>query len=337
MCKNRAMLTGKAATHRVVVLALEGVVAFDMSIASRVFTSASLASGRPLYETLTCTLDGGPVRTTAGFSLLPDHGPEILATADTLVIPGPYEGPLMETRVLPPELKAALDTVPAHTRWVSICTGAFVLAAAGLLDGRTATTHWIHADDLADLHPNVRVNPDVLFVDDGKVLTSAGAAAGIDLCLHIVRTDHGSEVANHAARRVVVPPWREGGQRQFIERPVPQAADAGTSATRQWMSEHLDQPVDLRRLAGHAQMSVRTFTRRFREETGLSPGQWLLRERVERARQLLESTDLSVERVARDAGFGTTASLRQHLSAAVGVSPLAYRRSFTCRRPARPA
>ncbi|QUQ62645.1 helix-turn-helix domain-containing protein [Kutzneria sp. CA-103260] len=331
MCKNRAM------THRVVVLALDGVVAFDLSIASRVFTSASLAAGRPLYETLTCTVDGGPVRTTAGFSLLPDHGPEIIATADTLVIPGPYEGPLMESAELDPRLEAALATAPKDVRWVSICTGAFVLAAAGLLDGREATTHWFHADELAEMHPRVRVNPEVLFVDDGQVLTSAGAAAGIDLCLHIVRTDHGAEVANHAARRVVVPAWRDGGQRQFIERPVPEVTDTGTSATRQWMVEHLDQPLDLRRLAAHARMSVRTFTRRFREETGLSPGQWLLRERVERARHLLESTDLSVERIARDAGFGTTASLRQHLNAAVGVAPLAYRRSFTCRGPARPA
>ncbi len=331
MCKNQAM------THRVVVLALEGVVAFDLSIASRVFTSASLSSGRPLYETLTCTLDGGPVRTTAGFRLMPDHGPEILATADTVVIPGPYEGPLMESKELSPELAAALKTVPEKARWVSICTGAFVLAAAGMLDGREATTHWFHADELAELHPQVHVTPDVLFVDDGQVLTSAGAAAGIDLCLHIVRTDHGSEIANHTARRIVVPAWREGGQRQFIERPVPEVADAGTSATRQWMSEHLDQPVDLRRLAAHARMSVRTFTRRFREETGLSPGRWLLRERVERARHLLESTDLSVERIARDAGFGTTAGLRQHLNAAVGVAPLAYRRNFTCKDPGRPA
>ena len=325
MCKNRAM------THRVVVLALDGVVAFDMSIPSRVFTSASLAAGRPLYETLTCTVDGGPVRTTAGFSLLPDHGPEIVATADTLIIPGPYAGPLMESAVLDPRVAAVLATAPTDVRWVSICTGAFVLAATGMLDGREATTHWCHADELAKLHPTVRVTPDVLFVDDGRVLTSAGAAAGIDLCLHIVRTDHGAEVANHAARRVVVPAWRDGGQRQFIERPVPEVTDAGTSATRQWMVEHLDQPLDLRRLAAHARMSVRTFTRRFREETGLSPGQWLLRERVERARHLLESTDLSVERIARDAGFGTTASLRQHLNAAVGVAPLAYRRTFTCR------
>ncbi|GAA3435214.1 hypothetical protein GCM10018954_048200 [Kutzneria kofuensis] len=171
MCKNRAKAAAiravevaamKQVAHRVVVLALENVVAFDLSIASRVFTSASLAAGRPLYETLTCTLDGGPVRTTAGFRLMPDHGPEILATADTVVIPGPYEGPLMSEPELSPQLKAALDTVPAHARWVSICTGAFVLAAAGLLDGREATTHWCHADELAALHPQVRVTPDVL-------------------------------------------------------------------------------------------------------------------------------------------------------------------------------
>ena len=326
MCKNRAM------THRVVVLALDDVVAFDLSIASRVFTSASLSAGEPLYEVLTCSVDGGPVRTTAGFQLLPEHGPEVLATADTVVIAGPYDGTLMERTELSPEIAAALAKVPANARYVSICTGAFVLAAAGLLHGKHATTHWMHADKMAELFPDVEVNPDVLFMTDGNVLTSAGAAAGIDLCLHIVRLDHGSEVAKHTARRLVVPAWRDGGQRQFIERPVPQDAESSTASTRQWMSTRLGEPVDLRALAAHAQMSVRTFTRRFREETGLSPGQWLLRERVEHAKHLLETTELPVERVAGEAGFGTTASLRQHLHAAVGVAPLAYRRCFSDRR-----
>jgi transcriptional regulator GlxA family with amidase domain len=317
--------------HRVVVLALDGVMPFDVSIPPRVFNSARTADSQPLYETLTCTVDGGPIRTAADFRILPDHGPELLPTADTLIVAGPCEGPLTEQRGLPANLAAALATVPARTRLVSLCTGAFVLAAAGMLDGLEATTHWMHSDQLRDLYPEVRVNPDVLFVDHGSVLTSAGAAAGIDLCLHVVRSDHGSEVANRTARRVVVPAWRDGGQRQFIERPVPHTPDASTSATRQWLSEHLDQPADLRRLAAHAKMSVRTFTRRFREETGLSPGQWLLRERVERARHLLETTDLTVERIAREAGFGTTASLRQHLNTALGVAPSAYRRGFTNR------
>jgi transcriptional regulator GlxA family with amidase domain len=174
----------------------------------------------------------------------------------------------------------------------------------------------------------VKLDPDVLFVDDGEILTSAGVAAGIDLCLHVVRRDYGSEVANRAARRCVVPPWRDGGQSQFIERPLPASGDATTGPTREWALDRLHRPLDLAELAGHARMSVRTFTRRFREETGMSPGRWLLRQRVELARRLLEGTDLPIERVAVQAGFGTAASLRQHLHAAVGVAPAAYRRTF---------
>ncbi|MBA8928590.1 transcriptional regulator GlxA family with amidase domain [Kutzneria viridogrisea] len=328
------MRTGK---HTVVVLALDGVVAFDLGIASRVLNSADQALGGTAYEVLTCTADGGPVRTTAGFALLPGHGPEVLERADTVIVPGPCEGPLVTSATLPGDLVAALARVPAKARWVSICTGAFVLAAAGLLDGRPATTHWMHTETFRALHPRVQLNPDVLFVDDGDVLTSAGAAAGIDLCLHIVRRDHGSEIANQVARRTVVPAWRDGGQSQYIERPLPEVVDSSTAATRRWLTEHLHEQVDLRGLAATARMSVRTFTRRFREETGMSPGQWLLRQRVERARHLLESTELSVERIAREAGFGTTASLRQHLNSVLGVSPSAYRRAFTGRRPARRA
>jgi len=211
---------------------------------------------------------------------------------------------------------------------MSICTGAFVLAAAGLLDDRPATTHWAHVERFRTRYPRVKLDPDVLFVDDGDILTSAGVAAGIDLCLHVIRRDHGSEVANRAARRCVVPPWRDGGQSQFIERPVPAAGDATTGPTRAWALDRLDQPLDLDTLAGHARMSLRTFTRRFREETGMSPGRWLVRQRVELARRLLEGTDLPIERVAAQAGFGTAASLRQHLHAAVGVAPAAYRRTF---------
>ena len=182
-------------------------------------------------------------------------------------------------------------------------------------------------------YPQVKLDPDVLFVDDGDVLTSAGVAAGIDLCLHVVRRDHGSEVANRAARRCVVPPWRDGGQAQFIERVVPSTPDTSTGPARQWALSRLDRPLDLAVLAGHARMSVRSFTRRFRDETGLSPSQWLTGQRVELARMLLETTDLPVDAVARRAGFGTAVSLRQHLHAAVGVSPLAYRRTFRRSRP----
>ena len=186
----------------------------------------------------------------------------------------------------------------------------------------------LHAPAFAALFPQVRLDPDVLFVDDGDVLTSAGNAAGIDLLLHVVRRDHGSEVASRVARRSVVAPWRDGGQSQFIERPVPEPGDVGTAATRAWALEHLGDPLTLADLAAHARMSVRTFTRRFREETGLSASRWLVQQRVALARRLLESTDVPVERVAERAGFGTTASLRQHLNAAIGVAPLAYRRTY---------
>jgi transcriptional regulator GlxA family with amidase domain len=211
---------------------------------------------------------------------------------------------------------------------MSICTGAFVLAAEGLLDGRPATTHWAWADQFRRLYPDVELRPDVLFVDDGDVLTSAGVGAGIDLCLHAIRNDFGSDVANRTARRCVVPPWRDGGQSQFIERPVPVTGDTGTAATRAWALQRLDEPLDLRSLARHARMSVRTFTRRFREETGSSPAEWLALQRVEHARRLLETTDLPIDAVARRAGFGTAVSLRQRLHATIGVAPSAYRRTF---------
>jgi transcriptional regulator GlxA family with amidase domain len=230
--------------------------------------------------------------------------------------------------VLTEELAAALARIRPGTRLASICTGVYVLAAAGVLDGRPATTHWADADRLQRMFPRIRVDPDVLFIDDGDVLTSAGVAAGIDLCLHMVRRDHGTAVANEVARRTVVPPHRDGGQAQYIERPVPDPQQATTTAARAWALGRLHEPIQLRDMAAQEAMSVRTFTRRFREEVGVSPGQWLTQQRVERARHLLECSDLSVDQVARDAGFGTAQSMRQHLQAALGVTPTAYRRTF---------
>ncbi|GAA2844552.1 helix-turn-helix domain-containing protein [Streptosporangium fragile] len=320
--------------HRIVVLALDGVIPFELGIPPRIFGGAKLPDGTPLYEVITCTVDGGPVRSDADFSITVGHGAEALAGADTVVIPATHAlGAIYTEGRLPAPLAEALSGIRPGTRLVSICTASYVLAAAGLLDGRPATTHWSHSRHFQELFPRVKVNPDVLFVDDGDVLTSAGVAAGIDLCLHIVRRDHGTEVANQVARRCVVPPWRDGGQAQFIERPVPEPSTATTSATRAWALEHLDRPLPLSELAAHARMSRRTFTRRFRDEVGLSPGQWLIRQRVELARRLLETSDLPVDGVALRAGFGTAASLRQHLQAAIGVSPTAYRRVF---RPAAP-
>jgi transcriptional regulator GlxA family with amidase domain len=322
MCKNRAM-----APHQVAVLALDGVVTLDLGVPPQVFGAARYSDLERLYEVRVCTPGGGPVRAAGGFSIVPDHGLDLFDRADTVIVPGIHVG--SDQLGGTAEVRAALRAAAGRARVMSICTGAFVLAAAGLLDGRRATTHWAHAELFRSRYPEVKLDPDVLFVDDGDVLTSAGVAAGFDLCLHVVRRDHGSEAANRAARRCVVPPWRDGGQSQFIERPVPSPGDTTTAPTRAWAEAHLDQPLELAALARHAQMSVRTFTRRFREETGLSPGRWLLRQRVEHARRLLETSDLAVDAVARRAGFGTAASLRQHLHATVGVSPGAYRRAFT--------
>ncbi|CAM5306348.1 Transcriptional regulator OS=Streptomyces fumanus OX=67302 GN=GCM10018772_25970 PE=4 SV=1 [Streptomyces fumanus] len=315
------MQLAASARHGLAVLALDGVYAFELGIPSRILGAAD---GR--YEVLTCTADGRPVRTDAGFTVTADHGPEVLATADTVVVAA--VAPSRVTAEPPAEVRAALALVRPTARLVSICTGAFVLAAAGLLDGHRATTHWQLADAFRRMFPRVRLDPDVLFVDDGRVLTSAGAASGIDVCLHLVREDHGSDLANAVARRCVVPPFREGGQAQYIEQPVPQAGSAGTGATRAWALEHLDEPLTLTDLAAHAGMSLRTFARRFQDEVGLSPGRWLIQQRVARARHLLEASDLPVDRIAGMVGFATGASLRQHLHAAIGVSPGAYRRTF---------
>jgi transcriptional regulator GlxA family with amidase domain len=329
MCKDPAMAPrSPAERHEVAVLALPETMAYEVGLPHQFLGSAVGPDGRRLYRVRVASLDGGPVRTSAGYSLLPEHDASILDEAQTVVVPGIYGTSAMTDGTVPLELADLLRRTGEHARVVSICTGAFVLAAAGLLDGRPATTHWVHSAAFARLFPRVRLDPDVLFVDDGDVLTSAGNAAGIDLLLHVIRRDHGSEVASRVARRSVVAPWREGGQSQFVERPVPEPGDSGTAATRAWALQRLGVPLTLADLAGHAQMSVRTFTRRFREETGMSATQWLVQQRVALARQLLEGTDTPVERVAVEAGFGTTASMRQHLHAAIGVAPLAYRRSY---------
>ncbi|MCX4673199.1 helix-turn-helix domain-containing protein [Streptomyces sp. NBC_01381] len=311
-----------ARPHRVAVLALDGVYPFELGIPNRVFP---LVPGA--YEVVTCAAtDKRTLATNADFSITVEHGPEALESADTVVVP-PFDLRHITAELSEP-VREALARIRPGTRLVSICTGAFTLAAAGLLDGRPATTHWSLADLFRRMFPQVDLDPDVLFVDDGDMLTSAGAASGIDVCLHMVRSDHGSAVANRVARHCVVPPWREGGQAQYIEQPVPDEGVTGTAATRAWAMEHLDRPLALRELATHARMSPRTFARRFQEETGTSPGRWLIQQRVHRARHLLESSDLAVDRIAAEVGFATGTSLRQHLQAAIGVSPQAYRKTF---------
>ncbi|WP_371493941.1 helix-turn-helix domain-containing protein [Kitasatospora sp. NBC_00374] len=320
--------------HRVAVLALDQVYPFELGIPARVFGIARTPAGEPAYEVLACTVDGGPVRTNGGFGVTVDHTAEVLATADTVVVP-PFSPPhpVYQDGTLPGPVADALALVRPGTRLVSICAATYVLAAAGLLDGRPATTHWAFTESFGALFPRVRLDPKVLFVDDGDILTSAGAAAGIDLCLHILRHDLGSEEANRVARHCVVPPWRDGGQAQYIERPVPQSSIATTGPTRAWALDHLGRQLPLAELAAHASLSVRTFTRRFREEVGLSPNQWLTQQRIALARSLLETTDLPVDAIAHRCGFGTGTSLRQHFHTAVGVPPLAYRRTFQAKEP----
>lgn len=314
--------------HRVVVLLVPPVVGFDAAIAPTLFSSATDVDGKALYDVVTCGLTDGPVAATAGFDVLPGAGPQVLATADTVVIPGTRYPPARIDGVLPDEVTAALALIRPGTRLVSICTGAFILAGAGLLDGRPATTHWKFADAMRRLHPDVLVDENVLFVDDGDVLTSAGLAAGIDLCLHIIRRDHGAQVANAVARYCVVPPWREGGQAQFIDRAVPAPDNYSTAPTREWALRHLDEELTVARLAAHAKMSARTFNRRFREETGESPGAWIRGIRVDRARELLESRDLPVDEIARLAGLGSGGNLRHHLRRGMGMSPTGYRKVY---------
>ena len=314
--------------HRVVVLAVPPVIGYDLTIPPQVLGEAHGPGGEPLYDVDVVTVDGRPVRASRGYGIAPSAGPEALRTAQTVVVAGTMlPGPRVDGS-LPDDLRALLATVPRDARWVSICTGAFVLAAAGILDGHRATTHWKYAADFRRLYPEAALDEDVLFTDDGRVLTSAGLSAGIDLCLHLVRRDHGTAVANAVARHMVVPPWRDGGQAQYIERSVPRRPDETTGEVRAWAEAHLHATLDVATLARRASMSVRTFTRRFREETGVSPGAWVAQQRVRHALHLLEATDLTVDEVASRCGMGTSASLRQHLRASVGVSPSAYRRTF---------
>lgn len=308
------------AMHRVAVLALPDVVLFDLAVPFQVLGHH--------YRVETCTTTPGPVATTNAPALLVERGLDELARADTVIVPGFRPAPW-------PPAAAALEALrAAHARGAhvaSICTGAFALAEAGLLDGRRATTHWRHAARLAEMYPAVDVDPNVLYVDAGDLLTSAGVAAGIDLCLHLLRRDHGAAAANAAARQTVVAPHRSGGQAQFIERAVPVADGGGLEATRAWALERLDQPLTVAQLARHAHCSERTFARRFRAETGTTPLRWLLTQRVERAQQLLETSDLPVELVARLCGFGSAAGLRQHFRRATTATPTAYRRTFAGR------
>lgn len=329
-------VAGSGRRHRVAVLVRHGMLPIEVGIVHRLFGAARSVTGERLYEVVTCALEPGEVRTDADFTVHVAHGPQALAAADTVVVPASGADYEPGTGRLSAPMAEALGRIRPGTRIASICTGAFVLAAAGILDGRRATTHWSSVEDFRRLFPDVELDADVLYTDEGEVLTAAGVASGMDLCLHMIRRDHGATVANDVARRTVVPPHREGGQAQYIRRPVPEPRASSTGAARAWALEHLDRPLSLRELAVRESMSVRTFTRRFREEAGISPNQWLTQQRVERARQLLEETELPVDRIATAAGFGTAASLRRHFQSALGVSPRAYRGTFRGSEPRMP-
>ena len=322
------MTVQRTIPHHVVVLAIPPVIGFDLTIPVQVLSSARGADGERLYQVSVVTPMNEPAVTTHGYSIAPNASVDALRTADTVIIPGTRNPAIRDDGRLDEPTAAVLALVPDDARRMSICTGAFVMAAAGWLDGRTVTTHWESADALAQLFPRLTVDPDALFIDEGDVLTSAGLAAGIDLCLHLLRRDHGTSVANKAARYLVVPAWRDGGQSQFIEAPLPDITRGGTAAVRAWLLERLDRPVSLAEMAAYATMSVRTFTRRFRDETGQTPGEWLIRQRVNRAAELLETTELPVDRIAEQSGLGSAASLRQHFKITYGLPPLAYRKAF---------
>lgn len=317
--------------HRVVVLALSGVSTFDLGCAIQVFGPAARPDLVPtVYDFVVCG-QGGAVATSDGFALKLEHGLRALENADTVVVPG------YVTAVAEPPTPAVIRALRAASgrgaRMVSICVGAFALGHAGVLDGRRATTHWAAAELLGAKFPHVEVLPDVLYVDDGPVLTSAGFAAGLDLALHVVRHDHGAEHAAKIGRWSLIAPHRDGGQVQFVPNPVPSSAGTGLAPTRAWALDRLREPLGLAELAAHASCSERTLTRRFREEVGCSPKRWLLQVRVNRARELLESTVLTVDEVASETGFPSAAALRAQFGVLLRTTPTAYRRTFRGRHP----
>jgi transcriptional regulator GlxA family with amidase domain len=327
MQKNPARGTA-AARQTVAAVICNGLSPFEFAVACEVFGIDRSHLGVPWYRFLVCASDPPPIRTDVGFTIDTPYGLEALRRADTIVIPASHR-----PGEPPPELLDALRRAHARgSRLVSVCTGAFTLAATGLLDGRRATTHWNHTAEFAARYPDVKVDPDVLYVDEGDILTSAGTAAGIDLCLHIVRQDFGAEIANAVARSMVVAPHRDGGQAQYIAEPVAPDLMAGDlfGETLVWMQEHLDQPISVDDLSRRAAMSPRTFARRFRATTGTTPHHWLLRQRVLLAQRLLETTEQPVEVIAARCGFGSATGLRQHFQRILRTTPQAYRGSFRC-------
>jgi AraC family transcriptional activator FtrA len=311
--------------NRVAVAVLDGVAPFEVGVLCEVFGTDRTADGFPAHTFDLCSPGAVPVRTSAGFVITPNADLAPLEQADLIAVPAHATN-----GSLPPEVAAALRRGADRGAYVvSLCSGAFVLAEAGLLDGRRCTTHWNYAAELARRFPLADVHPNALYVEDGRILTSAGTAAGIDLCLHLIRKEHGSAVATKLARRMVVPPHRSGGQAQFVEAPVPRTPDAPTlEPLLTWLVTNLDCPSTVEELAARAHMAPRTFARRFRAETGTTPHDWITAQRVLLARRLLEDTDLGVDAVSVRTGFGDAATLRHHFSKRVGATPHAYRSTF---------
>ncbi|NUP34039.1 MAG: transcriptional regulator FtrA [Streptomycetaceae bacterium] len=310
----------------VAVLAFDGMAPFELGSVVEIFGLPRPELGVPWYRFFVCGESREPLRVVGGFSITVEHGLDVLAAADTVIVPGVADvrGPVS------PALVEALRAARGRgARIVSICSGAFALAAAGLLDGRTATTHWKYAELLAERYPEVRVDADVLYVDGDDVLTSAGSAAGLDLCLHLVRKDHGAKVANAVARRLVIPPHREGGQAQFIRAAVGEVdGDDGIARSMAWALEHVAEPITVADLAAQAHVSQRTYLRRFSAQTGTSPVRWVLTQRIRASLALLEETAASVEEVGAAVGFESPVTFRHHFGRAMGTSPSAYRKAF---------
>ena len=309
----------------VVAVVLPGVGPFELGLVCEVFGVDRRDTGGPAFDFLVCTETPGPLPTGSGFEIVVHESLAAAAAADLVVLPAYGDDVLIPEAVLD-----VLRAAEARGAWVlSVCTGAFALGAAGLLDGRRCTTHWLHAQELAEAFPAAVVDPSVLYVEDRGVVTSAGTAAGIDACLHLVRRELGAVAAAAIARRMVVPPHRDGGQAQFVETPLPVDADT-LAPLLGWMVGHLEEELSVPDLAARALMSERTFARRFRAEMGTTPAAWVTRQRLLRAQELLERTEDGVEEIARRSGFATSAVLRHHFARTLGTSPLAYRRAFAC-------
>ena len=313
----------------VALLALPGVAPFEFGVICEVFGVDRSATGGPAFDFTVVTADPGPVRTSLGFTMDIAAGLDAAATADLIAVPA-HEITGIDERYL-----QVIRDAEARGAWVlSVCSGAFALAAAGILRGRRATTHWMHTDRLAAWYPETTVDPDVLFVEDRKVVTSAGTAAGIDAALHIVRKEHGAAATNVIARRMVVPPQRDGGQSQYIAAPIAESRSDSFAPVADWMLQNLSADLTVDQLARKALMSPRTFARRFRADMGTTPAAWLNRQRIIRAQQLLESTDLGLETIAQDTGFGTAAVMRHHFLKVLQTTPTNYRRTFGARQSA---